>query len=409
MSARLWFVSDLFYPESDATGYFVSGVAMGIAERHLWAVSAICAQPGYKARGRIAPTRETFRNVNIYRCWATRFDHKRLFGRAINILTSSMSLGARTLLQVRRHDVVVAVTTPPLLPFLIWLVCALKKARFILLVHDVYPDVLVPTGFVRSNSLAYFVLTRFTGALYRSATSVVVLGRDMKMLVDRKGRAINSRIIENWGDVDRIIPDPNLGTTFRSERSWPADFVVLYSGNHGRTHAIDTILRAAKRFDDRDGASVSFVFSGSGSSKRTAVDLANRLKLVPQRVRFMDTVADDEFPGLLNAADLFVIAFKAGMAGISVPSRLYNALAAGRPILAICDQGSELWSVVEENRVGWCVTPDDIDGIVSSIEQASRKTHVYGEMSSRARALATSKYSREETINKWSLLIGGLG
>src|SRR5579863_2489958 len=111
---RIWVLSELYYPETTSTGYFLTGTAEGLAPSYK--VSIICGQPGYRQRGVQAPAHELLNGVNVHRCWSTTLDKNRLEYRIINLLTISGALFVNALLHVRRGEIVISVTNPPLLP-----------------------------------------------------------------------------------------------------------------------------------------------------------------------------------------------------------------------------------------------------------------------------------------------------
>src|SRR5713226_9201285 len=111
---EVWVISELYYPEETSTGYFLTGIAEGLAQSVPTGV--ICSQPTYAARGRLAPRRERHNGVEVVRVRSTLLDHRVLLWRLINALTISVSVFLNVLLRVRRGDKVIVVTNPPTLP-----------------------------------------------------------------------------------------------------------------------------------------------------------------------------------------------------------------------------------------------------------------------------------------------------
>src|ERR1051325_2918455 len=158
---RVLVVSELYYPEQTSTGHYLTRIAESLASQY--EVTAICAQPTYAARGHTAPWREVRNGVSIERCWTTRLDKNVLPFRLINAITVAASLGLRVLFTARQGDRVVVVTTPPLLPLKTWLPTRLRGGSLTLLVHDVYPDVLVSAGIIGRDG----VVAGFLGAVVK--------------------------------------------------------------------------------------------------------------------------------------------------------------------------------------------------------------------------------------------------
>lgn len=365
----------------------------------------LCAQPSYNQRGVKAPSADAHNGVLIKRCWSTTCDPKEIWGRLLNFVTTSLSIGWRSLFSIQRGDRVLVVTNPPLLPFLVRFVCALKGAKFVLLVHDVYPDVFVPLGLLTTSHPLYRMISWVNGRLYASANAVVTLGRDMARLVDIKseGRAKVS-IIPNWGDVDVIFPTEKSENTLLKEMGIADKFIVHYSGNHGRTHDLLSLIEAAHLL--REDTQVHFLFIGEGGGKAAAVERAEALEL--PNVTFRTFVDRSELNTSLNASDVSVVAFKPGMAGISVPSRIYNLMAAGKPIIAVVDEDSEVATVVREAKLGCVVGPGDFSALANVILALREDIGRRLVMSANSRSEAFSKYSYQAVRQKYHQLFDTL-
>ena len=385
---KILVITELYHPEQNATGYFLTGIAEGLAEKNV--VEVLCAQPCYNQRGVKAPRLEELNNVVIKRCWSTTHDPRKIWRRLLNFATISLSIGWRSLFSIHSGDKVLVVTNPPILPFLIRWVCFLKGAKFVLLVHDVYPDVFVPLGLMQSNNPIYSMLSWANGKLYASADRVVVLGRDMARLVEGKSKGLAQvSVIPNWGDIDVITPSPKADNTLLQKLNLTGKFVVHYSGNHGRTHDLLSMVEAAKMLEDeRD---IHFLLIGEGSGKAEVVSRAKILGL--NNIIFLPYVDRAELNTSLNASDVSVVVFKKGMAGISVPSRLYNLMAAGKPILAVVDDDSEVADVIREAKLGISVPPESPEKLAEQILSFKNDGDLRVKMAENSRNEAVTKYS----------------
>lgn len=386
---KILIITELYYPEQNATGHFLTGIAEALVDEN-GSVSVLCAQPCYNQRGIKAPWTEEHHGVSIRRCRSTTFDPKKTFGRLLNFATTSLSIGWRSLLQIKRGDKVLVVTNPPLLPFLVRFACWLKGARFILLVHDVYPDVFVPLGLIKSTHPLYRLMSWVNGKLYASADAVVALGRDMSRLVQEKSKGkANVFVIPNWGDVVVITPTSKAENALLQELNLADQFIVHYSGNHGRTHDLLSLVEAANLL--KDESDIHFLFIGEGSGKAEAVARAEALGL--SNVTFRTFVDRSELNTSLNASDVSVVAFKKGMAGISIPSRLYNLMAAGKPILAVVDEDSEVAEVIREAGVGVTVPPESPQELAAQILHLKNDPQMLARMGGNSRKEAEASYS----------------
>ena len=401
---RVWGLSELYYPETTSTGYFMTGTAEGLALSHN--VSVICGQPSYHERDTHAPARELLNGVDVYRCWSTTLDKDKLVYRVFNLLTISGAMFVTALLHVRSGDIVIAVTNPPLLPYLAAVVCRMRGARFILLVHDVYPEVLTRLNILKDKSFAVRMLDRASRWLYKEAERIVVLGRDMRDLVQNKLDSKQARVvlIPNWGDTDSIRPMRFSENRLLKTMDLTGKFVVQYCGNIGRTHGIEDILATAEILSHDH--SIHFLLIGWGAKKKWAIQRQAERDL--RNLTIMDPLSPEDLCEGLNACSVSIISLAAGMSGISVPSRMYNVLASGKPILAVCDADTELASVVREERIGWVIPPAQPGAIASCLLEAQANPGLLVEMGRRARHAAQSKYTMQKIVEQYMTFIEGL-
>lgn len=402
---RFWVVSELYYPEMTSTGYFMTGVAEGLATAR--EVRVLCSQPTYSSRGQLAPTRETHHGVVIERCAGTRFDKDRLALRLVNLVSISISIAWKVLLRVGRGDIVLVVTNPPSLPFIVYAAARLRGARVVLRMEDVYPEVLVAAGLSRPSSLLVRLVGAATRRLYRRMERVIVLGRDMGALAEEKlgDRANRIVLIPNWGETETVTPLPRATNAVLARIGARDRFVVQYMGNMGRTHGVDTLGAAAVALRDLPG--IHFLFVGWGARKSALEQLVVAKGLT--QVTILPGCSQEDLPTYANACDVSVIAFKRGMAGVSVPSRMYNVMASGKPIIAVADAESELARVVLEERIGWLVPPDDVEALAEAIRiAAALPPSELQAMGARARDAVVRSYSKPPVVTAYVQLAAEL-
>jgi glycosyltransferase involved in cell wall biosynthesis len=401
---RIWVVSELYSPELTSTGYFITGIAEGLADAY--EVSVLCGQPSYWARGVRAPTREMLNGVDVQRCWATTLDKNNALFKAINMITISLSVFLAALLRVRRREVVIAVTNPPLLPYLVSLVCRVRRARFVLLVHDLYPDILVQLGTWKPRSMPVSLLDRASRWLYSNADRILVIGRDMRDLVSQKLPSRHDRIViaTNWTNTEIILPQARSNNKLLETLNLSENFVVQFWGNMGRPHCIEDLVEAAQLLGPNP--EFHFLLIGWGTKKAWVVAEKDARKL--ENLTILDPFPREDSCSVQNACDVAINALASGMSGISVPSRTYNAMAAGKPLLAVCDADSEVASMVREEDIGWVIPPGRPDLIVSALREAKADLGRLRSMGERARKAAESKYTSEHVLEIYRSVIEDL-
>jgi glycosyltransferase involved in cell wall biosynthesis len=391
-TARLWVISDIYYPEDVSTGYFMTRIAEGLAG--VADVQVLCGRPAYAARHVRVARREDRNGTTITRLGLFALPKDRLVLRALNVVGFTLAVTLHMLLHLRRGDRILNVTNPPVVPPLVAAIAKWRGARFVLLVHDVFPETAVAAGLLSRNSWLFRVLAAVTNSAYRRASAVVVLGRDMAKLASAKrGHDREIRIIENWADLDEITPQPAKHNPFLVERGWTEKQVVQLSGNLGRTHDVEALARAARSMSS--ASPWRFLFAGFGGKQGVAKDIAGQSDIC----EYLGRQPRERLNDLLAASTVHVIAFVPGMLGLSVPSRMYNVMAAGRPIIAMAEPDTELAVTVEEEAIGWRVDPGDSEELIALL---GRITPIEcEEMGVRARAVAERRFGYDDVIARF--------
>ena len=392
---RIWIVSELYYPEETSTGHYITHIAEALASHS--DVRVICAQPTYSQRGVRAPENERHGGVRILRTKSTTFDKNRWLFKIINLVTVSFSLFAKTLTQIRPGDRVIVVTNPPLLPYLIALAAKLRRARYSLKIDDLYPEVLIAAGVLTPDSLVTTIWNSISCSLYRGAEKVFVLGRDMGSLIHRKVGDSDLTVITNWADEQDVLPVSKAHTRLIEESGLADKFVIQCAGNMGPLQGLECIVKAAASLADE--SSIHFTFVGSGRSEKSL--RAKVLELCLANITFLGQRNRTEQSDFLNACDIAIVSLVEGMLGVAVPSRTYNLLAAGRPIIAVMDDCCEIAAMVRENEIGWVVPPGDSVFLASVIREAAHEPERLKAMGERARRLAESNFSRNRVLARY--------
>jgi len=379
-------------------------IAEGLASK--FAVKVICGQASYSNRGIRAPRIEHHRGVDITRCRSTAFNKDRFISRIINMITFSLSFFGTAVLSLRKRDLVLVGTNPPLLPFAVMVACYLRGAKYIVRVDDVYPDVMVVAGMLHKNSAVFYTLDWLTTRLYHRAERIVTMGRDMRVrILGKMSRHLDRvLVITNWADLDLIYPAPKEDNPLLNELGLKNKFVVQWAGNMGHPHDVESLLTAMVKLKDHQD--IHFLFIGSGYKRWWLEYQAQRAGL--QNVTFLGSRPRNDQQNFLNACDIALSSLIKGMSGLGVPSRTYNILAAGKQILAIGEPDSELAYILSEEKVGWLVPPNEPDQVVEIILQAHKDPDFTAEMGRRGRTAVERKYSSGYVINKYHELIRDL-
>ena len=271
------------------------------------------------------------------------------------------------LARLRRGDVTLTVPAPFMLPYAFAAAAKLKGARSVLIMHDLYPDVLVMAGMLKPQSIVARAMRTLNAPMFRALDAVVIIGRDTEKLLLRYHGVTREklRFIPNWATLPRGVRAVDPGNLYR--RSLSARFVVGLSGNLGFTHDPVVVFEAARLL--RDNGDVHFLLSGWGVGFDQLKALQDEAKL--PNVTLVDRVEDDRLETFLAAADVWIIPYRKNVAGVSVPSRFYNLLAIGRPVILVSEPDAEAALTVIEHDVGWVVEPGNASELAKAVSLAA--------------------------------------
>ena len=394
---RLWVVSEVYYPELTSTGYYLTAIAEGLADS--FDVKALCGQPNYSSRGVKAPKRELHNGVEIYRASGTRLNKNNIVLKLVNMLTLSLSMLFHSVSKFRRGDRILVVTTPPTMPFLIAAASLLRGSPYTLLIHDAYPEVMAAVGTVKRNSFFYRTIDYFNRWLYKHARKIIVVGRDMKKLISKKSSGLNISIdyIPNWAEIDDVKPRQRSENSLIAELGIENKLIVLHAGNIGYPTDVDTLIDVMKTLNGDDR--FHFVFIGSGVKRHLLENAIDKFDLI--NLSLLDPRPRGEQIDFLNACDIGLVSLVKDMYGAAMPSKTYNIMAAGKPVLALTDEGSELALVIDESRIGWHLEPGDANALRATLDEICERRSELWSIGNRAREAAERDYSLSTAIARY--------
>jgi len=336
---KILLLNQVFYPDVAATAQYLSDLAAALADRG-HEVTVVSSRWAYDHSETTFPARETWRGVKIIRVFSTRFGKGAKWRRAADFASFLVFCCARLML-LPRQDVVMALTTPPLISFLGAWRAKLCRERFCYWVMDFNPDEAIAAGWLRKDSLAAKWLEWMSRFSLRRADKIIALDRFMRdRIVAKQIAAEKVAVIPPW-PLDRQVAFDAAGReAFRTTHGLTGKFVVMYSGNHSPVHPLDTVIKAAEQL--RSQTQFVFCFVGGGSEflrvKKCAQQNPQILCLPYQPL--------EKLSASLSAADAHVVVMGNAMLGLVHPCKIYNILTVGAPVLYVGPEPSHVTEVL---------------------------------------------------------------
>lgn len=391
MSRRAVFVNRYFHPDAAPTAVLASDVAFDWAARGV-EVHAIAGRGSYADDSVDYPADELVSGVRVHRVWTGRSRRRSIAARLRDYGCFHALAGWRLWRLLRRDDVVVVKTDPPLLSVTAAAVAALRGAKLVNWLQDVFPEVADRAGTRLAPAPAMALLRRLRDWSVRRAHANVVVGERMAALLAVRVGDAAIHVIPNWADGTKLRPAPP-DSELRADWGCAGRFVVAYSGNLGRAHDVDTLLAAARRLSSRDDVAFSFVGGGHGMARVRAAGLPN--------VRIRGYVPGDALAAALAMADVHLVTLLPDFEGLVVPSKFYGVAAAGRPTIFVGDPDGEIGRLVRTHECGIVVASGDGAALADAIVQLRDAPLRCRELGGRARAAFEGSWDRPLALARW--------
>jgi len=406
MSMRLLVITPHFEPDTAPTGIIVTSLVEQWAKQG-HQIEVITSLPWYEKheiatqwKGRLF-RRDEKESVRVIRLHPFPQDKSKLLQRLVSFLAFSF-LAVIASLSIKGPFDAVIVVSPPLTLGNVGKVAAIRhRCKLILNLQDIFPDVAVALGMVKSRSSIKF-LEKYEKFTYNGSDAITVLSEDLEKNVNKKIDRMKTppkvTVVPNFLISSSIKPQSRL-TNYRREHELGEKFVVMYAGNLGNSQSFELITNAAKKHEERED--VVYVINGSGVMFDRLNEQANELK----NLKVIEHQPIERLSEVLASADIHLVPLRTGLGDMSVPSKIYSVFAAGRPVIASVDPGTEIERIVVESEGGISVAPDDFDSFIFELEGLIENSELRAEMGIKARLWLEKWYSSHTIADSYLDLI----
>lgn len=361
---KILLINETYAPDVVATAQQATGFANYLsAQGH--AVSVLCSRRNYSDETHLHPKREVLEGVHVQRISALYFGRNNKFSRILNALFQNLSF-VFVLLGYPRFDLVLVMTSPPMIPVVASAYVRLKGGRLIHWMMDLQPHEAVAAGWIAKTSLIYKILIALLKQSFESSAHLVVLDRMMRETIEELGIPRKKiSVIPPFPQDEILEAIDHEQNPFRKQQIWKDKFVVMYSGNFSVCHPMETLLEAA--YECRHYERFHFVFIGGGARYQEVEDFirqkqANNMSLLP----YQDS---ENLKYSLSAADVHMIMMGNEFPGIVHPCKIYNILSLGKPFVFVGPDYSHVADIMNDSSLGIRVNHGEVKKLVYAFKQ----------------------------------------
>ena len=409
---KLLVYAHYYYPDVASTGQILKELCEGMKDA--FDITVICVVPSYS--GVIDEKYKTQRiyneeinGINVIRVRVPEFQKSNKLSRIKNLLSYFFNSLLATL-KLEKHDYIFTISQPPILGGLLGVLGKwIKGGKLIYNIQDFNPEQTMAVGYSKNKLLlsSVMMLDKFS---CKKSDEVIVVGRDMQETL--KNRFNNKKVpkntfINNWIDEKEIYPleqNHHKIVAFKKKYNLQDRFIIMYSGNIGLYYDLENIIKVIGKFNGIDD--VVFAFVGDGTVKNKIENYVKENKL--SNVTFIPYQDKADLVYSLNAADIHWVVNAKGIKGVSVPSKLYGVMAAGKPVLGVLDKGSEARLIVDECNCGLCTEPGNYDEIYKKIDFILNNKEEIKRLGINGRNYLESNLTKDVSINKYKNTIVSL-
>jgi colanic acid biosynthesis glycosyl transferase WcaI len=405
---RVIWVNRFFHPDESATSIMLTDLVRQLVVHGDWARHHLVTSNARYAGGNEG-SGATVAGVTIHRIPAIGSGNASLLVRLANFLLFYTGALLLLLRHARRGDTIVALTDPPLVGTVAALAARLKGARLVHWVQDIFPETASRLGFAREGGMLERMLVRLRDAAWHRASANVVIGERMRgFLLDHGAAPDRIAVIQNWADEAAIRPVAAHDNPLRAGWGYgPEHCVIGYSGNLGRAHDVATKVAAMEQLRADGPANLRFLFIGGGARQEELRRLAGESGSAGEGgvLAFRPYQPMAMLAQSLSVPDVHWISLLPQLEGLIVPSKLYGALAAGRPVVFVGDPRGDVARLLAEGECGASFAPGDADGLSRYLARLAQDPGLRAELGRRARLLAQEYLHRPGRIAEWQALL----
>lgn len=385
-------ISQYFYPSHASTSQLMTDLANGLAESN-YNVKVYTGTPCNS---------NELKNLKITRSPDPLQSSKSILGKLVSSLFFLIGALSYIISKVDKTDSLLVASNPPYAGILGIAFKLLKGGRYYFLLQDVFPESAILSGIIKPESKLIFFLNKLIYLVCKNSEKTIILSESMQKLMESKYPDLsNLCIIENWS-IENIPLASKENNVFAHQYSLDKKFTVLYSGNIGRLHDIETVVEAIKTLNTTH-PEIQFVFIGDGAKLKLLQDYQNKFTL--NNLLLLPFQPRELLSQTLTACDVALVSLVKGAESIVAPCKLYGMLASGRAIVAISEQGSYIDNLLLTGDCGINCPPGDSGQLANILEKLSKSPERVQTMGHNAHKLYLAQYTLDRALEEYQTVL----
>lgn len=298
-----------------------------------------------------------------------------------------------------QSDVIVVNSTPPTNGLIGIIIKKMKKIPVVYILQDVFPDSMVTAKMTKEGSIIWKFGRALETFTYKNVDRIIVISEDFKKNIMNKGvQEEKISVISNWVDESKILPISKEENILIEELGLDINkFYVVYAGNLGKAQNIEVILKAAKGTEDI--CDIEYIIFGGGVQEEFYKQMALDLKL--KNVKFYPLQPYDKVSHVYSLGDISIVSCKEGFGASAMPSKTWSIMSTGTAVVANFDEGTELQSIIEENRLGIFTKAGDVLALQEAIVHLFENRKLCKSMGDNGRKYILDNLSRKSQTSRY--------
>lgn len=402
---NIWIVSQFYPPDYAATGQLLNELVQGLLKKG-FSINVITSMPSYAYSSKQAESKFKDRNLIIRRTKLFCLFERKIFWKTLNGFIFCIKSIIRILLNSKKIDKIIYTSEPAFLPLFSLFVHKLNKKKFIIINYDLYPDLILNFKILSDKNPLIRIWSFLLKKSYKYSSKIIVLSDPMKEKLNRNFTLPKNKVevISSWADYEHIKEIEKEDNWFIKKHNLSHKFIVLYSGNQGRCHDLDTIIKTAKIL--KKNSSIIFLFIGDGLQNRKLRDSAKVFKL--DNCIFLPYQKYEDLSYSLSAADIAIVSLTKEASNLVAPSKLYGHLAAATPIGGICPRCSYLYQIIEDYKFGKAFENGDFKNLSNWIINLYKNKNIKNKYKKNSKKFLMKHANKNDILDKYFAILNSI-